>query len=408
MYMCEYFLKLVNMYLIQKILILLIVCFSLFNTGLVFASEIPNDFSFNEDLEIKDSEINVKYLQIFLNRYSDTRVAKNGVGSHRNETEYFGMLTKKAVIKFQEKYHDEVLAPWGFVNGTGIVGSTTRAKINKLLLEQRSSSDDFYISSLYPYQGDTIIVKVGNIEPNEIIVADFLNKSYIFYSINSETEKIAIIPINAKIVEGEYPITIHSSLNPAFSKIINVLNRNFPVTRLAITTKLEEEGYSAESIQENVLKENKILFSEILNEPITEFLFNSTFNYPLDVIKNVGAYGNIRKNGDVYLQHLGVDLDAKEGTPIYSINTGIVKFARETTSYGKTIVVDHGGGIRSMYLHLSEFLVKENDIVEKGETIAYSGNTGYSIAPHLHLSINIYGYSISPLYFLENVNKNIE
>ena len=102
-------------------------------TGGSAIADVPASFSFEKNLEIGDVMIDVKYLQIVLNSASDTRLAASGVGSPGSETNYFGPLTKSAVIKFQNKYADEVLASWGLTSGTGFVGSTTRDKLNELL-----------------------------------------------------------------------------------------------------------------------------------------------------------------------------------------------------------------------------------------------------------------------------------
>lgn len=75
----------------------------------------------------------VKLLQIFLNSLPETRVALSGPGSASHETTRFGLLTKAAVIKFQEKFATEILHPTNLVHGTGFVGPKTLEKLNSLL-----------------------------------------------------------------------------------------------------------------------------------------------------------------------------------------------------------------------------------------------------------------------------------
>ena len=89
--------------------------------------------SFGKNLTEGDSNDDVKCLQIILNKSVDTQVAGSGVGSKGNETNYFGPLTKAAVIKFQEKYASEILTPLGLTSGTGIVGEKTRLKLDTLI-----------------------------------------------------------------------------------------------------------------------------------------------------------------------------------------------------------------------------------------------------------------------------------
>ena len=101
--------------------------------GVPVIKGVPAEFSFETNLKYGQVLIDVKYLQIVLNSDPQTRLAVSGVGSPGRETNYFGPLTKAAVTKFQEKYADEILAPWELTKGTGLVGKTTRAKLNQLL-----------------------------------------------------------------------------------------------------------------------------------------------------------------------------------------------------------------------------------------------------------------------------------
>ncbi|MGM0482661.1 MAG: IPT/TIG domain-containing protein [Patescibacteria group bacterium] len=95
------------------------------------------DPAFERDLKIGDRGDDVKELQVLLNRDPDTRLANSGAGSPGQETEYFGPITKNAVIRFQEKYSSEILSPLGLQRGTGYFGSSTKAKIDDLLSEKR-------------------------------------------------------------------------------------------------------------------------------------------------------------------------------------------------------------------------------------------------------------------------------
>ena len=106
--------------------------------GQASSSNLPSPQSqpiapFTKYLRLSQVSADVKRLQIFLNQDPDTQIAKSGAGSPGKETNFFGRLTKAAVIKFQEKYTEDILAPWKLTKGTGFVGRTTTAKINEMM-----------------------------------------------------------------------------------------------------------------------------------------------------------------------------------------------------------------------------------------------------------------------------------
>jgi len=95
--------------------------------------------------------------------------------------------------------------------------------------------------------------------------------------------------------------------------------------------------------------------------------------------------------------HFGIDFAAKINTPVYASAGGIIVFSDYTVDYGNTIIIEHRYGYISVYKHCSELLKKQRDIVDQGEIIALSGNSGLkSTGPHLHFEIWQNGKPIDP------------
>ena len=131
-----------------------------------------------------------------------------------------------------------------------------------------------------------------------------------------------------------------------------------------------------------------------------ERLWKSVFIRPVAGEISTG-FGLIRIiNGRRRSQHTGVDLRAEEGTSVLASNHGAVVLVDELFFSGKSVILDHGWGLYSMYFHLSEVLVKEGDLVRPGAILGRVGSTGRSTGPHLHWGIRINGARVDPFSLL--------
>lgn len=101
-----------------------------------------------------------------------------------------------------------------------------------------------------------------------------------------------------------------------------------------------------------------------------------------------------------YRNHLGIDMAAPAGSPVYATASGIVRFAQWNGGYGLFVVLDHGGGLMTRYGHLERILVTAGQTVRAGDLLAYVGSTGLSTGPHLHYEIWLNGAAIDPKRYL--------
>jgi murein DD-endopeptidase MepM/ murein hydrolase activator NlpD len=95
--------------------------------------------------------------------------------------------------------------------------------------------------------------------------------------------------------------------------------------------------------------------------------------------------------------HAGLDQRSPAGTPVHAVTAGVVKIVREWNLHGRTVGIDHGQGLQSIYLHMSKLATAEGATVQAGDVIGFVGYTGRSTAPHLHWSLYVNGVPVNPL-----------
>ena len=101
-----------------------------------------------------------------------------------------------------------------------------------------------------------------------------------------------------------------------------------------------------------------------------------------------------------YKLHTGIDIGAPMGANFVAANNGIVTKAGMNTAYGNMVIIDHGGGVSTLYAHGSEILVEVGQTVERGDPILKVGSTGYSTGPHAHFEVRINGVTTDPLPYI--------
>jgi hypothetical protein len=173
----------------------------------------------------------------------------------------------------------------------------------------------------------------------------------------------------------------------------------FEVQRLTLAREMVElKG----AILERYLAERKRI-NNVLNQIRPKRLWSLPFIRPVD--GPITSPFGLRRilNGEERAPHNGVDIGAPLGTEVVACNAGIVVFAEELYLEGKTIIMDHGFGLYSVYMHLSEMRVKVGDEVGIGQCIGLVGATGRVTGPHLHWGISLLKARVDPFSLMRAV-----
>lgn len=150
--------------------------------------------------------------------------------------------------------------------------------------------------------------------------------------------------------------------------------------------------------ERNIIKEKRKQIGRI-----DSALYAVGFIRPVKGGRLTSIFGSQRiLNGKPKNAHNGLDIAAPRGTPVYAASDGRVIFVADNFYYsGNFIIIDHGQGLNTSYLHLSKTYVKEGDYVHKGDKIGAIGTTGRSTGPHLHWSAQWYNKRIDPAILLK-------
>ena len=249
-------------------------------------------------------------------------------------------------------------------------------------------------------QGDILAVYVNNgfMTEHPIIDTDFGEP--VFLPLSAD-EYIAYVPINYSKSIGKYAITVSLGEIKKTQSII-VTERNYSVQHMTVSNETTQATMNNPKGPDNWATRIKVLW----NTYDEEKYWTDTFIQPCfaRISTEFGLYRYTNNNPNPS-RHTGIDIAANPDTPVQASNAGRVVRAEEIIYTGNTVVIEHGGSLKTYYYHMNSLDVKEGDMVERGQIIGKVGSTGYSTGAHLHFEVKMGSNSLSPWELFDGTSK---
>lgn len=249
-------------------------------------------------------------------------------------------------------------------------------------------------------QGQIIRVKIPSDGSITSIEGNFRKRNVHFTLDSQSAQFIGLLGVDMSDTPGIYPLKVNiedGEKKRTASYRISVKKENFRVQNFTVP-----EGTGNPSPQTTkLLTRQKTQVHNIFAIESPEKLWTSEFVVPVEGPKS-GSFGSSRViNGAPRAPHNGEDISAKIGADVVATNDGRVQLTVEHVFSGKSIFLDHGLGLFSMYFHLSEILVTDGEFVRAGQIIGRVGMTGRTTGPHLHWGVKLNGAYVNPFSLLE-------
>jgi murein DD-endopeptidase MepM/ murein hydrolase activator NlpD len=242
--------------------------------------------------------------------------------------------------------------------------------------------------------GDAFIIRVTGVKNGQPLCASF-GKAEISFGNCGEGCYLAIWAVDIQTKPKAYNVNVTAGKKKIKLKLF-VKQTKFPELHLSLP---DEKVFPSPEDLDRAENENKKL--KDIWQNVSEKLWEGKFMPPLEnEISTV--FGTKRVMNEKWTSvHRGMDIRGKEGEQVRASNSGKVVLAEELFYGGNTLVLDHGRGIFSIYMHLSGFNVKSGDIVLKGDAIGLVGSSGRSTGPHLHFGIKVAGINVNPVSLMK-------
>jgi Peptidase family M23 len=245
-------------------------------------------------------------------------------------------------------------------------------------------------------QGEALSLKVEVDSSSPVIIGKFRDRRIPFFQLASPHQYEALIGVDLAEPPGSYPVTLTdlqgARLTPGRLYRIKVLPQKFGKQELTLPRK--EVDLDPQTLSR--VQKEQAQVTALLGKITEEKLWESDFIIPTQG-KIEGTFGLTRiLNGEPRSPHSGEDIHAPLGAEVLASNTGKVILADDLFFSGKSIILDHGWGVFTMYFHLSEVGVHPGEVVKKGQLIGRVGATGRATGPHLHWGLRLDGARVNP------------
>lgn len=247
--------------------------------------------------------------------------------------------------------------------------------------------------------GSPILFQVTASKHVQNISASWLAHQLNFFTSDGSWYALAGVPVET--APGSYELKLNETLasgkSASITRKIKVLRATYP----KITVKVAKQFTEPNPEQVQTINADKEIKQKTFATETVQRLWSGPFVAPVSAAIS-DVFGTARVfNQEVKSRHLGLDYGVPAGTPVHAVNRGTVILARPLYFEGDCVVIDHGQGLLSLYLHLSGFTIKEGDQVETGQLIGMSGGSGRATGPHLHLAIRWQRVYVNPALLLE-------
>ncbi len=258
-------------------------------------------------------------------------------------------------------------------------------------------ANQYIIDRLHkPVPGGVAVVPLGQIKQGAGL-PQVKYQGHRVLVVNSDNNALAIVGIPLKTPRGTQNLDVQQ----------NGKKQQVP---FEVTSKKYKEQHIklSSNTHVNPSPENQARFKRELDEQLNaykQFRDASPSNVVLDRPVDGGRYSSpfgLRRffNGEERNPHSGLDIAVPTGTPIKSSADGVVTVVGDYFFNGKTVFVDHGQGMISMYCHMNEINVKKGQVVKRGEVVGKVGSTGRSTGPHLHWNVSLNNVRVDPAIFV--------